>query len=114
MNKLLIIDDDIKLTDLLSEFFANHDFDINIQNDPSDFLATMDQFQPDLIILDITLPGSDGFQILRKIREKHDTPVIMLTARGEISDRVVGLVHVFEGLSTLLYRPGFGFTRELS
>ena len=91
MNKLLIIDDDIKLTDLLSEFFANHDFDINVQNDPADFLAVMDQFHPDLIILDITLPGSDGFQILRKIREKHDTPVIMLTARGEISDRVVGL-----------------------
>ncbi len=91
MNKLLIIDDDIKLTDLLSEFFANHDFDINVQNDPADFLAVMDQFHPDLIILDITLPGSDGFQIIRKIREKHDTPVIMLTARGEISDRVVGL-----------------------
>ena len=67
MNKLLIIDDDIKLTDLLSEFFSNHNFEIKVQNDPSDFLTVLDTFNPHLIILDITLPGSDGFQILRKI-----------------------------------------------
>ena len=91
MNKLLIIDDDIKLTDLLTEFFSHHNFDVNILNDPTDFMDKMDKINPNLIILDITLPGSDGFQILRKIREKHDTPIIMLTARGEISDRVVGL-----------------------
>jgi len=91
MNKLLIIDDDIKLTDLLSEFFSDHNFEIKIINSPGDFIEKIDSYKPDLIILDITLPGLDGFQILRKIRETRETPVIMLTARGEISDRVVGL-----------------------
>ncbi len=91
MNKLLIIDDDIKLTDLLSEFFSNHNFKTKIINTPGDFMGKIDNYKPDLIILDITLPGLDGFQILRKIRETKEIPVIMLTARGEISDRVVGL-----------------------
>lgn len=91
MNKILIIDDDIKLTDLLMEFFTHHNFNIKVINDPDDFINKLEKYDPDLVILDITLPGIDGFQILRKIREHHETPVIMLTARGEISDRVVGL-----------------------
>ena len=91
MNKLLIIDDDVKLTDLLSEFFVEHKFKIKIINDPINFMDNIIKYKPDLIILDITLPGLDGFQILRKIREKNEIPIIMLTARGEISDRVVGL-----------------------
>jgi DNA-binding response OmpR family regulator len=51
----------------------------------------LETYNPDLVILDITLPEMDGFQVLRTIRKEHDTPVIMLTARGELSDRVVGL-----------------------
>ena len=91
MNKILIIDDDVKLTDLLDEFFSQHDFQIQSMHNPITCLETIESFGPDIIILDITLPEMDGFQVLRKIRTTYDTPVIMLTARGEISDRIVGL-----------------------
>ena len=91
MNKILIIDDDVKLTGLLEEFFASHKFKTKAIHDPVNSIEVIDKYNPDLIILDITLPNMDGFQVLRQIREGHETPVIMLTARGEISDRVVGL-----------------------
>ncbi|MAQ43539.1 MAG: DNA-binding response regulator [Candidatus Marinimicrobia bacterium] len=91
MNKILIIDDDTKLTSLLEEFLSSHKFTTKIINAPINVIDTINKFKPDLIILDITLPEIDGFQVLRQIREEHETPVIMLTARGEISDRVVGL-----------------------
>ena len=91
MNKVLIIDDDVKLTNLLEEYFSSHKFKTKAIHDPISALKVINKFNPDLIILDITLPNLDGFQVLRQIREEHETPVIMLTARGEISDRVVGL-----------------------
>ncbi len=91
MNKILIIDDDVKLTNLLEEFFGSHKFTTKVIHDPVNSVKFIDKYNPDLIILDITLPNMDGFQVLRQIREEHETPVIMLTARGEISDRVVGL-----------------------
>ena len=91
MNKILIIDDDKKLTSLLEEFLSSHKFKIKVINSPLNFINIINKWVPDLIILDITLPEMDGFQVLRQIREEHETPVIMLTARGEISDRVVGL-----------------------
>ena len=91
MKKILIIDDDKKLTDLLEEFLGENKFKTKSIHESVDSLNEVDGFSPDLIILDITLPEMDGFQVLRSIRKEHETPVIMLTARGEISDRVVGL-----------------------
>tara|TARA_X000001036_G_scaffold175532_2_gene166158 strand:- start:17946 stop:18641 length:696 start_codon:yes stop_codon:yes gene_type:complete len=91
MKKILIIDDDKKLTDLLEEFLGENKFKTKSIHESVNSLNEVDGFSPDLIILDITLPEMDGFQVLRSIRKEHETPVIMLTARGEISDRVVGL-----------------------
>ena len=91
MKKILIIDDDKKLTDLLEEFLGENKFKTKSIHESVSSLNEVDGFSPDLIILDITLPEMDGFQVLRSIRKEHETPVIMLTARGEISDRVVGL-----------------------
>ena len=91
MKKILIIDDDIKLTDLLEEFLSENKFQTKSLHESIKALEVVDKYVPDLIILDITLPEMDGFQVLRTIRKEHETPVIMLTARGEISDRVVGL-----------------------
>ena len=91
MKKILIIDDDKKLTDLLEEFLGENKFKTKSIHESVGVLNEVDSFMPDLIILDITLPEMDGFQVLRTIRKEHETPVIMLTARGEISDRVVGL-----------------------
>ena len=93
-NHIFIIDDDLELTDLLQEFLESHNYHITAFNDPQkgvDSLLRGKQINCDLVILDIMMPGIDGFQILRKIRESSDVPVIMLSAKGEVSDRVVGL-----------------------
>ena len=89
---ILIIDDDIKLTDLIKRYLENHQYKVSVKNMP---IEGYEYFQKsrniDLIILDITMPEMDGFQVLRKIREFSTVPIIMLTARGEVSDRVIGL-----------------------
>ena len=92
-NHILIIDDDIKLTDLIKKYLENHHYSVSVQNSPIKGLAFFQKSKTvfNLIILDITMPEMDGFQLLRKIRESSAVPVIMLTARGEVSDRVVGL-----------------------
>jgi DNA-binding response OmpR family regulator len=93
-NHLFIIDDDPELTDLLKEFLESHNYHITVFNDSVkgvDGLLNAKQISYDLVILDIMMPGMDGFQILRKIREFSNIPIIMLSAKGEVSDRVVGL-----------------------
>ena len=91
MEKILIIDDDIQLAELIVEFLESFNYDIYTKHTPEEGLAFLNKTGADLIILDIMLPGMDGFQVLRKIRENLTTPVIMLTARGEVTDRIVGL-----------------------
>ena len=88
---LLIIDDDVQLTELLEEFFESHNFSVQSQHTPEKAFAYLERNSPDLIILDIMLPGMDGLQVLRKLRENSTVPVVMLTARGEVSDRIEGL-----------------------
>ena len=91
MQKILIIDDDKKLTDLLDEFLSSNKFRVKCLHESINSLAVLETYKPDLVILDITLPEMDGFQVLREIRESSSVPVIMLTARGEVGDRIVGL-----------------------
>ena len=91
MEKILIIDDDIQLTELLIEFLNSYKYKIVAKHSPEEGLEYLEKTDADVIILDIMLPRMDGFQILRKIRENLSTPVIMLTARGEVTDRIVGL-----------------------
>ena len=91
MDKILIIDDDTQLTELLNEFLGSYKYDIIIKHTPKKGLEYLEKKEVNLIILDIMLPGMDGFQVLRKIRENLSIPVIMLTARGEVTDRIVGL-----------------------
>ena len=91
MKKIMIIDDDEKLTGLLQEFLEQYKFKPIIYHNPIKAISMIDKKKPDLIILDIMMPDMDGFQTLREIRENHLVPVIMLTARGEESDRVRGL-----------------------
>jgi len=89
---ILIIDDDIKLTQLIKTFLEKHNYKITINNNSTEGFELFQKNKSfDLIILDITMPGLDGFQILRKIRETSTIPIIMLTARGEVSDKVIGL-----------------------
>ena len=91
MKKIMIIDDDEKLTGLLQEFLEQYKFKPIIYHNPIKAITMINKKKPDLIILDIMMPDMDGFQTLREIRENHLVPVIMLTARGEVSDRIVGL-----------------------
>ena len=93
-NHIFIIDDDPELTDLLQEFLVSHNYHITVFNNPAkglDGLLRTKNISCDLVILDIMMPEIDGFQFLRKIRESSNVPVIMLSAKGEVSDRVVGL-----------------------
>ena len=91
MGNILIIDDDIKLTELLIEFLSSYKYNVVAKHTPEKGLEHLEKTGADVIILDIMLPGMDGFQVLRKIRENSAIPVIMLTARGEVTDRIVGL-----------------------
>tara|TARA_B100001029_G_C15055163_1_gene453786 strand:+ start:1065 stop:1754 length:690 start_codon:yes stop_codon:yes gene_type:complete len=91
MDKILIIDDDIQLTELLDEFLGSFKYKVIIKHSPDEGIKFLNKNDVNLIILDIMLPEMDGFQVLRKIRENISTPVIMLTARGEVTDRIVGL-----------------------
>jgi len=91
MSKIIIIDDDVKLSDLIKDFLEPHKYRVVCFNNPVIALSKIKAQKPDLIILDITMPEMDGFQVLTKIREDSKVPVIMLTARGEVSDKIVGL-----------------------
>ena len=91
MEKILIIDDDVQLTELLIEFLGSYKYDIVAKHTPEEGLDYLEKKEANVIILDIMLPGMDGFQVLRQIRKNLSIPVIMLTARGEVTDRIVGL-----------------------
>lgn len=92
MNKtILIIDDDTKLDELLSEYLTNNGYICFVSETPSDAFTKLKKNNFDLIILDIMLPEMDGFEVCKNIRKEYDTPIIMLTARGEVTDKIVGL-----------------------
>ena len=91
MNKILLIDDDEKLGDLLSTYFERFDLALLVANEPEAGLEMLNKEAPDLVILDVMLPGQDGFEVCRTIRKTSAVPIIMLTARGEVTDRIVGL-----------------------
>jgi DNA-binding response OmpR family regulator len=88
--KILIIDDDRKLCTLLQSYLARFSLTLDYALDPESGLRRLRADPPDLVILDVMLPGMDGFEVCRRIREESQLPVIMLTARGDVTDRVVG------------------------
>jgi len=92
MNKsILVIDDDNKLTALLEEYLGKYNYKVASSENPEAGLAKLKQNRYDLIILDVMLPGMDGFETCKLIRKDYDTPIVMLTARGEVTDKIVGL-----------------------
>ncbi|MCC6864823.1 MAG: response regulator transcription factor [Ignavibacteria bacterium] len=88
---ILIIDDDEKLNSLLKEYLGKNNFIASAVENPKDGLVKLKNNHFDLVILDVMLPEMDGFETVKLIRKDHETPVIMLTARGEVTDKVVGL-----------------------
>ena len=89
--RILIIDDDAKLNSLLKSFLKDFGFQVFSATDPLKGLKTIGKRSPDLVILDVMMPGMDGFEVCRQIRQTSSIPIIMLTARGEVTDKVVGL-----------------------
>ena len=91
MKKILIVDDDLKLCKLLSRFLKERGYETIVANEGTTAIGLITSENPNLALLDVMMPGDDGFEVLRKIRKFSNLPVIMLTARGETTDRVVGL-----------------------
>lgn len=90
-NKILIIDDDMKLRNLLREYLEGYDHEVLTLGDSLKALQMIQAVSPDMVILDIMMPRKDGLEVLREIRAVSPVPVIMLTAKGEDADRIVGL-----------------------
>lgn len=89
--KILIVDDDNNIAELISLYLTKECFETMIVNDGESALMAVDSFTPNLILLDLMLPGIDGYQVCREVRIKHTIPIIMLSAKGEVFDKVLGL-----------------------
>ena len=89
--KILIVDDDNNIAELISLYLTKECFETRIVNDGEQALKEFNTFHPDLILLDLMLPGIDGYQVCREIRHNSDVPIIMLSAKGETFDKVLGL-----------------------
>ena len=91
MDHILIVDDDAEIRNLLGEYLRKNGYETAVAADGRAMWTALARGRVDLIVLDLMLPGEDGLTLCRKLRAKSDTPVIMLTARGEETDRIVGL-----------------------
>jgi len=91
VSKLLIVDDDVEILDLLKRFFVQHAYDVEVAGDGVAMWAAIKRERPDIIILDVMLPGEGGLSLCQKLRAESNIPVIMLTAMSEVSDRIIGL-----------------------
>ena len=89
--KIAIVEDEPKLASLLQDYLRNDGFDTTVHNDGSEALKTLVNAPPDLVLLDLMLPGTDGMTICKELRKVSQVPIIMLTARVEEIDRLLGL-----------------------
>ena len=89
--KILIVDDDANICELLRLYLEKDGFDTVVANDGEQAVEYASKYSPDLILLDIMLPKLDGWQVCREIRKTSETPIIMLTAKGETFDKILGL-----------------------
>jgi len=88
---ILVVDDDAEIRDLVAEYLSQHGYRVSVARDGAAMRAALAARRPDLIVLDLMLPGEDGLSLCRDLRAKSDLPVIMLTARREEIDRIIGI-----------------------
>jgi two-component system OmpR family response regulator len=88
---ILVVDDDAEIRNLLREYLQKNGYRVTVAADGRSMWAALEQAQPDIIVLDLMLPGDDGLTLCRNLRARSALPIIMLTARGEETDRIVGL-----------------------
>ena len=89
--KILVVDDDQNICELLRLYLTKEGFQVTLASDGEDALEKYAQIKPDMVLLDVMMPRLDGWEVCRRIRKQGDTPVIMLTAKGETFDKVLGL-----------------------
>ena len=89
--KLLIVDDDANICDMLKLYFENEGYKVKTANDGVEGVSAFKLYDPDLVLLDIMMPKKDGWQVCREIREISPKPIIMITAKGDVFDKVLGL-----------------------
>ena len=89
--RILIVDDDENIAELINLYLAKECFDVKMVHEGEAALVAVRDYQPDLVLLDVMLPGIDGYEVLREVRKGSDLPVIMLSAKGEVFDKVLGL-----------------------
>lgn len=89
--KILIVDDDVNIAELISLYLTKECFDTKIVHDGEAAIKEFGSYKPDLVLLDLMLPGIDGYEVCREIRKNSKVPIIMLSAKGEIFDKVLGL-----------------------
>ena len=89
--KILIVDDDNNIAELISLYLTKECYDTKIVNDGEQAIIAFEHYKPNMLLLDLMLPGIDGYQVCREIRAKSDVPIIMLSAKGEVFDKVLGL-----------------------
>ncbi len=88
---VLVVDDDAELRELLSEYLGRNGFRVSVARDGREMRQALESGNPDIVVLDIMLPGEDGLALCRDLRARSNLPVIMLTARGEELDRIIGI-----------------------
>ena len=89
--KILIVDDDTNIAELISLYLTKECFETKIVEDGEEAIAAFSEFEPNLILLDLMLPGIDGYEVCRTVRKTSSVPIIMLSAKGEVFDKVLGL-----------------------
>lgn len=89
--RILVIDDDQELNEILTEYLKKFGFEVSTANRYEAGLSLFRNFKPHLVVLDIMMPGKNGFEVCKEIRKESNTPILFLSARGEVNDRIVGL-----------------------
>ena len=88
---ILVVDDDTRLRELLRRYLSEHDFIVSMASDAADARTILSGITFDLLVLDVMMPGEDGLSLTQSIRQNNNTPILLLTARGEVEDRIAGL-----------------------
>ena len=91
MTRILMIEDDMELAEILTEYLENYDIKVTTAEEPYIGLSPLNTSEFDLVILDLTLPGMDGLEVCKEIRKKHNIPIIISSARHDITDKVNAL-----------------------
>ena len=105
MTKILMIEDDLELAEILMEYLEQFEMSITIADDPYMGLSTLDTASFDLVILDLTLPGIDGLEVCKEIRKRHTLPIIISSARTDITDKVTALENGADDYLPKPYNP---------